>query len=1043
MSSDIGEFLCLADLLGTELYDGTTVVQVKSPCSREQKKHCTSQSAFSSVAISAGIVFSLAFAGTFVPASATSVSESSAEAKLAPSAAETDPAATLVSATPTSPAPSSTEPSAAAASSEASAPKAKASKPPVETQPTVTQSPKDTPETESEAPVETQLEVTQSPKAAPESSSEAPTEQTLPADESATEEQTASKAPSSAPATAEASATAEPSPTKAAKKPSESPSPTASPSEADNKLLAPMAVGDVCSVDQASTQILGGFELDGNLCANDGALDDWTTVLTEPSGDDGFGDSTQFKSGASEASWPWTANQTQTPNSSPASGQADIGRNYAYSTTSDGHVFAFLGFERGQDGGTTGTIRYIVELNAEKNDPVVIPNPVRTDGDLRLSIEQRNNEPLRLAHAYLWDDSTDKWVEQDDPLSGFVGATNIVPIAGFDGTSTIPVRGFAEIGVDLTALFGEATCTGNYGTLNLRSSSSLQETSSLGDWIAPISLAVPSTCSSVIVDKNWVIDGEEFENGEQPDGIAATLELTGQTAPQFGTGYAKYSNGTDYEANDEIIIGESVAQLPAGCTNAPSGDLGEHVLQPGLNSYTVTNTVTCTTLTLEKEVIGEAAATEWTLSADGSSTDLSGVTGSEGVTNVPVTAGQYVISETGPENYQLTDLACEGAVVGDGNTITITAGSKATCVLTNTQEIDLTVTKTWVVNGTEYAHGEQPAGDAELSIDGQATEFGATSSGHLIGDEVVIEETLTGTLPELCTVTRSTIDDMEGESATHTMTETPSPNVVAIVNTVDCEQHLTLVKVVENEDFNGTSTTGDWTLTATDAVSNVIVASGKTGDDTVRDAKVPIGNYALSENGPAGYAAGEWTCEGTGSYTDGKLNLELGQEATCTIVNTAQPGSITWFKTDPSDNLLSGSIWTLTRVTQPNDFQPLTVADCIESDPAACTGPDKDPMAGQFTLENLPWGSYELDEKKAPAGYYPIDEPVTFEITGADLNKGIERSATVNKLREGPAIPLTGGLGRDFFAILGGGTVLIAAVGTAAIKLRQRRKGVA
>ncbi|MGP5698701.1 hypothetical protein ACTXPA_07100 [Glutamicibacter arilaitensis] len=59
------------------------------------KKHCTSQSAFSSVAISAGIVFSLAFAGTFVPASATSVSESSAEAKLAPSAAETDPAATL------------------------------------------------------------------------------------------------------------------------------------------------------------------------------------------------------------------------------------------------------------------------------------------------------------------------------------------------------------------------------------------------------------------------------------------------------------------------------------------------------------------------------------------------------------------------------------------------------------------------------------------------------------------------------------------------------------------------------------------------------------------------------------------------------------------------------------------------------------------------------------------------------------------------------------------------------------------------------------
>ncbi|MFC9935952.1 SpaA isopeptide-forming pilin-related protein [Glutamicibacter sp. NPDC127525] len=788
-----------------------------------------------------------------------------------------------------------------------------------------------------------------------------------------------------------------------------------------------MALGDVCSAAQASTQILGGFELDGNLCANDAALDDWTTVLTQPSGDDGFDDSTQFTRGASERSWPWGANQVN--GTGQASGQADIGRNYAYSTTSDGHVFAFLGFERGT---STGTIRYIVELNAEKNDPAVIPTPIRSDGDLRLSIEQDGNNNLILTGAYMWNASTETWVQQQT-LSGFVGATNTQPITGFDGTSTIPVRGFAEIGVDLTALFGEATCTGNYGTLNLRSSSSIPETSNLGDWIAPISLAVPSTCSSVQVEKNWVIDGEEYENGQQPDGIAAALELTGQTSPQFGTGYAKYSNGTDYEANDEITIGESVAQLPAGCTNTPSGDLGDHVLQPGLNSYTVTNTVTCTTLTLEKEVIGEAAATEWTLSADGSSTDLSGVTGSEGVTNVPVAAGQYAISETGPENYQLTDLACEGAVVGDGNTITITAGSKATCVLTNTQEIDLTVTKTWVVNGTEYAHGEQPAGDAELSIDGQAAEFGATSSGHLIGDEVAIEETLTGTLAELCQVTSSTIDGVEGLSATHTMAGTPSPNVVAIVNTVECEQLLTLVKVVDNEDFNGTSTTDDWTLSASGTAGSI---EGKSGETDITEASVGVGTYQLAEEGTAaGYEPGTWSCVGTGSGEGATITLELGQEATCTIVNTALPGSASWTKTTVDGVLLAGAEWTLTGPLG-DESETIVVTDCMAE---GCTGPDMDPAKGKFALADLKWGSYELQETTAPPGYVKDEQIHEFDVTGDALE--IELAAITNEQQDGPVLPLTGGIGRDQIYLIGGAILVLGLGiwGAQAFRIRHSR----
>ncbi|KWR72165.1 hypothetical protein RN04_07820 [Arthrobacter sp. W1] len=877
--------------------------------------------------------------------------------------------------------------------------------------------------------------MTQSPTSVPKKESEAPVARTLPTEEPTVDEEAtteeASSAPSSksAPATLKASASAESSPTEAARKSSESPSPTptSSPSNTENKLLAPMAIGGVCNVVQASTQVLGGFELDGNLCANNANLADWTTVLSAPSGNDGFDDSTQFTRGASERNWPWAANQIN--GTGQASGQADIGRNYAYSTTSNGHVYAFLGFERGT---STGTIRYIVELNAKKNDPAVIPTPVRTNGDLRLSIEQDGNNNLILAGAYMWNASTGLWVQQQT-LSGFVGATNTQPITGFDGTSTIPVRGFAEIGVDLTSLFGQATCTGNYGTLNLRSSSSIQETSNLGDWIAPISLSVPSTCSSVIVEKNWVIDGEEFENGQQPDDYTATLELTGQDSPQFGTAYAKRSNGSDYQANDQITIGESVPGLPAGCSNVPSGDLGAQVLQPGLNTYTVTNTVTCTTLTLEKEVIGAAAATEWTLAADGSSTDLSGVSGSEAVTNAPVAPGQYAISESGPENYQLTDLACEGAVVGEDHIITITAGSKATCVLTNTQEIDLTVTKTWVVNGTEYAHGEQPVGDAELSIDGQPAEFGATSSGHLIGEEVAIEETLSGTLPELCTVTSSTIDGIEGESAMHTMTGTPSPNVVAVVNTVDCEQHLTLVKVVDNEEFNGTSTAGDWTLKASGTAGSI---EGKTGDAAITNAAVGVGTYQLAEEGTAaGYEPGTWNCVGTGNGEGASITLELGQEATCTIVNTALPGSVSWSKTTVDGVLLAGAEWTLTGPLG-DASETIVVTDCMAE---GCTGPDIDPAKGKFALANLEWGNYTLQETTAPPGYIKDETSHEFDVTGDALD--IELAAITNEQQDGPALPLTGGIGRDQIYLIGGGILVLGLGiwGAQAFRIRRSR----
>ena len=54
------------------------------------------------------------------------------------------------------------------------------------------------------------------------------------------------------------------------------------------------------------------------------------------------------------------------------------------------------------------------------------------------------------------------------------------------------------------------------------------------------------------------------------------------------------------------------------------------------------------------------------------------------------------------------------------------------------------------------------------------------------------------------------------------------------------------------------------------------------------DASFDQGSYDLSETGPAGYTPSDWVCVG-GTQDDGDtISLGLGEEATCTITNTAQ-----------------------------------------------------------------------------------------------------------------------------------------------------------
>ncbi|MEV7964000.1 isopeptide-forming domain-containing fimbrial protein [Oerskovia paurometabola] len=379
---------------------------------------------------------------------------------------------------------------------------------------------------------------------------------------------------------------------------------------------------------------------------------------------------------------------------------------------------------------------------------------------------------------------------------------------------------------------------------------------------------------------------------------------------------------------------------------------------------------------VENEYGGEAVPADWTLTATPTGTFPAGlepqtVTGSDvgtGDTSINVRPGvAYQLTESGgPAGYTERSVECvtEAGVPVNGTVVTLLPLDTATCTFVNgdtparltlTKVVDVGSTRAQEVprDWTLTATPDDVTGQDPVSGNGDpATPGGVSQVEVFAGDYDLTESEIQGFESGQWSCTGATV--------TGARVAIPVGGDVScrIVNTA-LQPTLTLVKEVDNGTTGGTAAPEDWVLTA----AGPVTVSGPSGAPEVTSVPVAIGEYALSESGPAGYEAGDWVCGGV-PVPDGAITIALAVDVTCVITNTAQPSTLTLVKEVVNDS--GGS-------AEPADWT-------LEADgPTPLSGVSGDPAV---TGADVVAGDYALSETGGPAGYEASDW--TCEIPGVD-----------------------------------------------------------
>ncbi len=263
-----------------------------------------------------------------------------------------------------------------------------------------------------------------------------------------------------------------------------------------------------------------------------------------------------------------------------------------------------------------------------------------------------------------------------------------------------------------------------------------------------------------------------------------------------------------------------------------------------------------------------------------------------------VIPGVYTSTESVVAGWDLTNISCDdNNSTGDIQTRTATfnleAGENITCTFTNSKLPTLTVNKIVINNNG----GSKGVNDFALLVGADSVNSGESNT-------MDIGEYRVGEIEDV-EYSRSFSGECDYDGY---IILNYGDNKTCTITNDDNLPSLTLQKILTNDD-GGTRVASDWLLTATGSSKTFSGYGSVTSDNTL-----VVGTYALSESGPGGYTAGEWSCQGGVMTDNAHVTISFGDNAVCSITNDDKPASLTLIKTLSSNygGPTDVTLWTLT-----------------------------------------------------------------------------------------------------------------------------------
>ncbi len=405
------------------------------------------------------------------------------------------------------------------------------------------------------------------------------------------------------------------------------------------------------------------------------------------------------------------------------------------------------------------------------------------------------------------------------------------------------------------------------------------------------------------VDTDWTLnaDGPESISGVEGDASITNADVTAGTYDLSESG-----GPSAYTASDWVCEGGT--QVDGDTVTIALGDVV---------TCEITNDDVPPGLTVVKEVInddgGNAVAVDFQLYVNGSPVDQGSPLDVEA--NV-----EYTVTEDQLDGYALVGIACEDAEGAVSHPVTLSEGQSVLCTVTND---DIAPELTVLKDVTNDDGGTAVAGDFQLYINGSPATQGVANEVLANTEYTVTEDLLEGYIQTGLTC----VDDDTEQAVAHPVTLDEGQSVTCTVSNDDGEASITVVKSVVPADA---ADPDDFDLTITPEGGDPIATlSGETQ-------AVPANTtYTVGETLPFGFVQIDLTCEDDEGSVAHPVELQLGQNVTCTIVNEQQLADLSVTKVDDPDPVAlteDDPIAEVTYTITVTNLGPSTAEDAVVTD---------------------------------------------------------------------------------------------------------------